>query len=207
MHKVKIELEFEQEPTRQEVIDVIKSIDRLDQLSYNPEINDFEEGHYVTFMRYIGRTAKELKALQMSAVPEVWNRMDDTQKANVRKTVLEAGIAIMFFLAAGMFEDDPDDPDDMHNIYMAYVMMRVSGELGAFANPNDALRTFKSPAIAISTVENAYNTLLQAANPTELYEGGRHTGENKLWRNIEKLIPVVKQYTRNMEDSYQWIKG
>lgn len=183
------------------------SLDRIDQLAYNPEINEFEEGQYITALRFIGRTAKELKALGIMAGPEVWNRMDDTQKANVRKTLLEAGSAILFFMAALAAEDDPDDPDDMHNIYLAYTMMRVASELGAFANPNDALRTFKSPAIAISTVENAFNTVLQVASPFELYEGGRHSGENKLWRQFQKLVPVVKQYSRNMEDSYQWIKN
>jgi len=182
-------------------------MDRLEQLAYNPEINEFEEGQYITTLRFLGRTAQELKALKLAAAPEVWARMDDQQKANVRKTLIEAGLAVTFLMLSMMFEDDPDDPDDIANMYLAYTTRRVYSELAAFANPNDALRTFKSPAIAISTVENAFNTTVQMFNPMEKYEGGRHSGENKLWRDIKKLLPVIKQIDRNLADSYQWLKN
>ena len=182
---------------------------RAHKLSYNNEINEFEEGQYITTVRFLRTAAREMRALGVIAGrKETWNTMDDQQKANVRKTMIEIALVIGFLILSKVFDDDKDDPNDIENIYAAYITRRMYSELFTFANPNETMRTFRSPAIAISSVENAIKVAEQLfSGPLDVYEGGRHTGDNKLWRAVKKMIPVYKQYDRNIEDSYAFLKN
>jgi hypothetical protein len=148
-----------------------------------------------------------MKALGvLTSGKEVWNKMTDKQRGNVKKTILEAGVMALMFLASAGFEDDPDDPDDMNNIYAAYITRRVYGELFSFANPNEALRTFRSPAIAASTVESAFNATLQMFSPMEEYESGSNAGDNRLLTKLGKLVPLYKHFTTSTEDKLNFTK-
>lgn len=177
------------------------------RLSYNNEINEFEEGHYVTTLKFLRVALGEMKALKsIAGSKEAWQQMDDQQKSNVKKTLIETALIITMLLLSNMFDDDKEDPDDIANLYAAYLTRRMYSELFTFANPSETVRTFRSPAIAISTVESTINAVSQLfSDPFEQYESGRHLGEYKLWRDIKKLIPVVKQFDRDIEDSYQFL--
>lgn len=184
------------------------SLDRLHKLSYNADMDTFEEGQYITSARFLRTMAQEIKAMGVVAgTAEAWGAMNGEQKGRFRKTLLEAGMIAGAFLLAGTFDDDKDDPNDIENIYLAYTARRMYSELFSFANPQESLRTFRSPAIALSSVENAFKVVGQLMSPGELYEGGRHTGENKLWRKTQKLIPVLKQFTTDIEDKYAFLKS
>jgi len=180
----------------------------INRLSYNSEIQEFEEGHYVTAIRFLRSATSEVKAMRsMVGTKETWQKLDDQQKANVRKTMLEFAVIIGALLLSSAFEDDPDDPDDMHNIYAAYISRRLYSEMFTFTNPEETLRTFRSPAIALSTLENAINVVENLfGGPLEQYDTGKNVGEYKLWRNIKKLIPVVKQMDRDVEDAMLFLK-
>jgi hypothetical protein len=182
------------------------TFENLHKLAYNYEIDDFEEGQYVTTMRWLRSSYKEMRALGVLAGnKELWNKLTDDQKGNIRKTVLEFGLIVATLMLANMFEDDPDDPNDIENVYLAYMSRRLFSELFTFANPKETLRTFRSPAIAMSTVENAIDVLIQLYDYDSYYETGRHVGESKLWRKIQKLIPVMKQVDRDVEDAYLFL--
>lgn len=182
------------------------TFERAHKLSYNREVDEFEEGQYITSIRFLRTAGQEMKALRsIAGTKEAWNAMDDQQKANVKKTAIEIGLIVGFLLLSNIFDDDKDDPNDIENIYIAYMARRMYSELFTFANPNETMRTFRSPAIAISSVENAIKVAENIFTPFDRYEGGRHSGDLKLWRSIKKMIPVYKQYDRNIEDSYQFL--
>lgn len=184
------------------------TFERAHKLSFNTEISEFEEGQYITSVRFLRTAAQEMKALRsIAGTQEAWHAMDDQQKANVRKTAIEIGLIIGFLLLSNMFDDDKEDPNDIENIYAAYITRRMYSELFTFANPNETMRTFRSPAIAISSIENAIKVAENIFSPFDRYEGGRHSGDLKLWRAIKKMIPIYKQYDRNIEDSYQFLKN
>ena len=184
------------------------TFENLHKLSYNTEIDKFEQGQYVTTAKFVRDMVTEVKALKsIAGTKEAWSKMTDEQKANVRKTTVELALVAAFFLLANMFDDDKEDPNDIENLYAAYLTRRMYSELFTFINPNETLRTFRSPAVALGTVEAVLKAGLQVVtDPTEVYDGGRHSGENKLWRDIKKLIPVYKQIDRNLEDSYLFLK-
>ena len=183
------------------------TMDNLHRLNFNSEVNEFEEGQYITTLRFMRSVQMELKALGLIAgSKETWNNMTDKQRGNVKKTVLEAGVMVVALLLSQGFEDDPDDPDDMHNIYGAYISRRIYSELFSFANPHEALRTFRSPAIAISTVEAGWNVAVQLYSPLEVYETGSNAGENRLATKLGKLVPVYKQFNTSIQDKYNFLK-
>tara|TARA_R100001463_G_scaffold23551_2_gene56393 strand:+ start:9977 stop:13180 length:3204 start_codon:yes stop_codon:yes gene_type:complete len=184
----------------------IEGLHEAQKLSYNNEIDEFEEGQYVTSINYLKTAFSEVKALRsVAGTKEAWNKMDDQEKRNVRKTLMEAALIVGFLLMSKAFEDDDQDPDDVANMMAAYITRRMYSELFTFANPQEAMRTFRSPAIAMSSVENAIELTIQMFDPTEVYKGGRHVGEYKVMRKLKKLVPVVKQLDRNVEDSYLFL--
>lgn len=184
------------------------SFDNLHKLSYNADMNDFEEGQYVTALKFLRTAAIEMRAMGViGGTKHTWDVMDDQQKANFRKTVIEMALIAGFLILSKIFDDDKQDPNDIENIYAAYVTRRMYSELFTFMNPNETMRTFRSPAIAISSVENAINVAVQLWSPMEVYEGGRHSGDNKLMRKVIKMIPIYKQIDRNIEDSYAFLKN
>jgi len=183
------------------------TMDNLHRLNFNSEVNEFEEGQYITTLRFMRSVQMELKTLGLIAgSKENWNKMTDKQRGNIKKTVLEAGVMIAALLLSQGFEDDPDDPDDMSNIYAAYISRRIYSELFSFANPHEALRTFRSPAIAISTVEAGWNVAVQLYSPLEVYETGSNAGENRLITKVGKLVPVYKQFNTSIQDKYNFLK-
>lgn len=189
-------------------LSTVEGLHQAQKLSYNNEIDDFEEGQYVTTLLFLQTAKAEVKALRsLAGTTEAWNSMDDQQKRNVRKTLMEMGLIVGFLLLANGFEDDKEDPDDIANMYAAYVTRRMYSELFTFANPREAMRTFRSPAIALSSVENALDVTTQLFDPTAKYKGGRHNKQNKLIRKVKKMIPVLKQLDRNVEDSYLFLKN
>ncbi len=180
--------------------------ENIHKLSYNPHSNQFEEGQYVTTYAFLRQALGEVRALKaIAGVPETWDKLSDYHKGNVKKTTTEIATFISFWLLSMMFDPD-DDEDEFGNIYAAYITRRMYSELSSFVNPFEGIRVAKSPAMAIGTIESALRLIIAMTSPTDSYEGGRHVGENKLWHQTKKMIPIVKQMDRNIEDSYNFLK-
>lgn len=172
----------------------------LEQKHYSVEKGTFREGQYITAMNFLYDLRYDLKALRLNTVPENWHNLTDQEKGNIRKTVIELGIAIMFLIASMKFDDlDDDDPD---LVIATYLTRRMYSELFTFVNPKEAVRTFKSPFVAMGTVEDAMDLVIQiCTDPSERYKAGRRRGEFKLNRRLTKLIPLYKQYDRNTKEA------
>ena len=181
--------------------------ENIHKLSYNPHSDEFEQGQYVTALAYIRESLIEVRALKsIVGAKETWDKMDDYQKSNVKKTIIEFALVAAFFALSNIFDDDDEDPNDMENIYAAYITRRMYSELFSFVHPGETLRTFRSPAVALNSIEQTLDLIYQMHAPMELYDGGRHSGESKLWYKFKKMVPVVKQVDRNIEDSYNFLK-
>lgn len=183
---------------------------RSDQIRYNDETGEIKEGTYTTTVRYIYRSfirnlKKDVQAVKMFTPREVWSELTDTEKANIRKTILELGIGLVAILASSAFMGDDDDED--RNIYAAYLSRRLYSELFTFINPNEATRTFKSPMMTVNMVENALDFIYQGVvDPTEVYETGRNKGDLKLYKRFTKLVPVMKEiYGSDVEDKHAFL--
>jgi len=177
----------------------------IKQRSFNTQTDQFEEGTYTTSIKFLYNLVKEWKALRMKTVPENWNKLTNNEKANIKMTMVEIGMAISLWALATALRSGDDDDED--KLLLAYLSRRLYSELISFANINEALRTFRSPMMVTNTMESIVDVITQASTaPTEEYETGFNKGENKLKHKLVKLIPVWKQYDRNLEQSMLFLE-
>lgn len=185
----------------------IKSEDlTLEQMSYNTETNKFEEGQYVTTIRFLKQLAIETKGLKMYLIPENWERLTDEEKARVRKTLVEVAMIVVFLnLATALKDAYDDDKEDKGLLVASYYSRRLFSELFTYANPKEGLRTFKTPAIALNSAEDIVELLGQVVDYDEEYVSGKRKGELKITKKLGDVVPVVKQYDRDIEDAYLYL--
>jgi len=184
----------------------VKSEDlTLAQLEYNYDKGTFEEGLYTTGTRFLVSMYKDLKTLGISAAPENWNKLSIEEKANIHKALAEATIIICALMLATALKNmyDDDEEKDVSLLVAAYFSRRLYSEMFTYANPKETLRTFKSPAIVLSTAEQLSELIIQTFDPTEEYTTGVRAGENKLKRKFIKTFGGgIKQLDINMVEKY-----
>lgn len=178
---------------------------RIDQLSYNHEINEFEEGHYTTSIRFIANLAKEARALRTFAVRENWNNLTEKEKGNVKKASLEIAIAAAAYLAFLALKEGTDD-EDAAQLYAAYLSRRLFSELSTYTNPKEGLRMFQDPAPILGVAVKVFELAGQSVSPLERYEKGRRKGELKMKKKILNLMPLVKQTDRRVAEALLYLQ-
>lgn len=174
-------------------------LNQLYNLSYNKDTGNFEEGIYTSTIKFIKRAFQEYKVYKMATVSENWKKLNDHQRRNIVKTAVEA---LLILAALGMFKAFDDDDD---YIYLAYISRRLYSELFTYANINEGIRTFRSPAISINTAENTVELLLQMLEPTEKYESGSRSGEYKIEHKFSKVVPIWSQLDRDTKDALNFL--
>ena len=63
----------------------------------------------------------------------------------------------------------------------------------------------RSPAVSLNIVEGTLDVLYQILSPTEVYESGRHKGENKLAIKVIKVTPL-KILDRSIKASKEFLE-
>lgn len=178
----------------------------IDQLEYNQEMSKFEEGMYTSTVRFLVSMSKDLRKLGISAAPENWKNLTTTDKANIYRTLAETTAIICALLVSkGLKDAYDDDKEDKSLLIAAYFSRRLYSEMFTYINPKETLRTFKSPAMILTTAENLAALIEQLADPTEEYTTGIRSGESKLKRKALKLTPVITQFNKNTTDMYNFL--
>lgn len=181
---------------------------RYAKKSYNQMTNMETEGFYRTGARVLPEIVKDLARLKMSLAAEKWEKLTPQEKANTRKFILEASMAITLAAAsillngAGETDDTEENYANMsfvermkHGAYLTtvYQVNRMTTELWAYANPVEAIKLMRTPAASLSILESVSEVVIQATSPFEEYETGWRKGDNKFLTKLGKLVPVYKQ--------------
>lgn len=175
---------------------------------WNYQLGDFEEGTYTSTVSFLFRlwVWDEIKTFQFD-IASKWHKMNDLEKANVKKTILDVGFivaATAFGTAMEALAKDADDDEANKYYFLAYQGHRLYTELFFYANPVEALQLLRSPAASISTLEAITQFMLQFfLNPTEKYIRGRREGQFKLQKKGERIFPWYRQWDRltNMDEA------
>lgn len=182
----------------------------LRRLSYNQELNRFEEGTYTSFYRFVAMGYTEIKQLKsiIGGTKEAWNELTDYQKENAKKAVYEMGTAILLLTISAMLanlEGEADD-DEKLRLEAAYIARRLYSELMTFHNLKEGLRTVRNPMMSLNMVEKAFDFLIQLTiSPLEEYETGTRAGDLKLNKKLKDLIPILNQLDTETKDKLNYI--
>ena len=193
--------------TSRKSIDELRDIDRY----WSEDLQQFEEGYYTTAVRFISDLTKAGKEFKLSLLSTNWQQLTDAEKANIRKITSELALYGISFISASLLMalgDDEPDEDTKNSIFSAaYLVKRTASEIGFYWNPAEFLTIMRSPAASISMIEKSIHFLGQLSDPTELYKTGRRKGEYKLVKDVEDLVPIIRQLNRheNIRESLSYI--
>lgn len=163
----------------------------------NLATDSWEEGYYRTVGRMLNQWIRG--GVQLS---EQWDNMTTEERANIKRAITEM---VQFFAvwALANWIEWPDDKKRPWALKLAeYSSKRLAHELGGLAPstimPQELLKTVKSPIPATTVVQNSFNLINSAIDPTDWIDeiqSGPYKGMSTLEKNILKApIPGVAQY-------------
>lgn len=166
----------------------------------NYDLNESKEFH--------GMMGKILKDMYHFAtnLSVYWNTLDDFEKGNIRRVMLEQLYLVATILVATMLKGlKPEDDDDENFAYdlAVYEIDRLYSNAMMY-NPigfiNEGRKILKSPAAAQGTILDTYKLISNLVGyplqtPEErVYKTGVYAGENKVMVNATKLVPILNKY-------------
>ena len=174
-------------------------------LDFNQETGEFEEGTYITTMRFVNEIMKDLMKLKFDLVSKEWNTLTDNEKANIKQSLTEAGLIVLSLIITSVLKAAADDDDDEVMLAAAFFSRRLYSELFTYSNPMEAIRTMRSPAISLSLAENIIRAGTQLlTDPMATYENGQFVGESKL-KNKLINVSVLKSINRNVDSQLDFL--
>jgi len=229
---------------------------------WNERRSHYDEGMYVTTWNFLTRPIQENIALykesqenkqegemQITALKAIgniigdytkfigsaklhWHTLNETQKANVKRTVAEYGafaMALGLLSLAKYLKGDDDEPpfalvltlyqlDRTVTELTTYMPIAVGfNEEGVFMGGgwiNESKKLIKNPLAAFKTMEDILRLSKEViaypiTAPEDLeYQGGVYYGENKLSIHAQKLVPVWSQKVKTdfMHKNYKFYK-
>lgn len=163
---------------------------------YSVTMEQFEEGYYRTF----GRVLNELIRGNMQFA-NLKNELSDSEKANIRRVLIELTQWFAVWGLANLF-DWPDDDDKPWTKYAEYAAKRLNHELGALtptlAMPEELYKTVKTPMASWSVVGKMLQLIASVIDPRDWNDeikSGTYKGMSTLEKNIlQAPIPIIMQY-------------
>ncbi len=191
---------------------------RFESRRENQFLEDTTEGNYRTTVKFLAQLTKDLRQMQVDILKEDWNNLEDFEKQNIKRTIVEVSAILLTMAVITAFsglKDDDDDYGKKAKLLLSYQANRLQSELMFYSDPRDAFKLLKSPAASMSTISALTDFMSQLImNPTEVYKkrGLRYEkGELKLQRKAEQLFPLYKQFTKlsnnGLQSQINWFNG
>jgi hypothetical protein len=146
------------------------------------------EGYYRTFGRFVKNVYEELKYGEMT-IGQVWDNLDDYEKANLKRVGTETLQLLGVYIIAGLLKGskDKDREYSWARNTVGYMFTRLRTELGALypiSMPGEMLKIVKSPFAATSVFSDLYNVrlLLDPRNYFDEIQSGDFKGHSSAYR-------------------------
>lgn len=167
-----------------------------------------DEGMYVSTYNFVKDIIKGQNDFAIN-YKIVWNNMNEFQKSNVRKTLVELSALFSFYLITAMAKSLSEDDEDLResrifNMFM-YQSDRVWKELALytpFGLAAEGQKLLKSPMASYGTVKNlyqlSYNMMLYPFRDEKdrTYQGGMRHGQDKVYSKLVDTLPVINKAER-----------
>lgn len=173
---------------------------RFQSRKYVLALDEYEEGYYRTALHVLAGLR-----YGMSGIAQVWDELDEGQKRNCYRAIVEMAQFFAVALIANFVNFGKDDPDRVWALKLAeYMAQREMHELGnlapSFTMGKEILKTIKSPATVLNTTQATMNLLQSMISPwdwTDEIESGRYEGMSTLHKNFLKApIPVLAPFNQ-----------
>jgi len=177
-------------------------------LFYNQETQSFEEGQYVSTLRYASSILEHVKALKFSMMSQEWKSLTDMEKKNIHKTLVELGMVALAMITFAVLEGlrkASDEPEDEFALILAsFYARRLQSELLTYVDPREWQRTLRSPAVSLNMMEKVTDAIIQTvSDPLEEYKVGDYKGQNKALKKWIQTTPA-KAWYRDPMNSLKW---
>jgi len=175
---------------------------RLKTKGYDFTLQDMTEGMYRTAGTFAYQSAISLvgkyfmpkeKISQIKSLLANWNELEDYQKENLKRVVLELLMISAFTVIALALNSGDDDEDDLFMDLLAYQSNRALLEVSSFYNPTELINAIKDPIVPARDLELITNFTELFSG--ELIESGKYEGLSKREKFLLQLIPGIKGYT------------
>lgn len=180
-----------------------------EQRRFSNALQEYEEGTYVTLIRYLKNSIKGVQTWAM--LKDNWQNLTDYERHNVKRSVTEiiltaAILPMLSVLFAGAAADD----DNEYLYFVAYQIRRLETELSSYRDPREMIKMLRSPIPSVRLLEHALTSIETIINPfswnklTEEYKVGKFKGQNKFLIKQQKQIPILKEFMKSYNDWYQF---
>jgi hypothetical protein len=194
----------------------LRDPENYDRRFYSQDQRKFQEGYYVTLVRYLYSLKEELRSKAFSLATlktsgkAVYSTMTFHERANLVRTASEAvviGVSMALSMIAMMIINAMDDEDEEKNTdyiyFLAYLAERLKMESITFIWPPELMNLITNPAASISTIQRISDLLENLVmftvdennesdwNINNRYERGPRKGDLKIFKTTEHFVPAL----------------
>lgn len=192
---------------------------RFGVMTVNQDSGERFEGYYRTTAKFLWGLREELKNGEKN-LSQIWNELDDFQKANIKRAIAEISQLACVNLICWALSTKAKDKDRawVEKALRAF-MIRERTELGALTiglqMPKEMVNIVKSPVAASSIIQDIVDlgTILNPVEWTDEIKSGDYKGHSSayrsfmrspltLWyRNIKKTLDpeIMERYYDNLK--------
>lgn len=184
---------------------------RFASSKFDYDLDEWTEGYYNTFGKFIIQMAQDLKAGKASLIAN-WNKLDNHQKSNMLRVVGEVAQFATILLLLGLIDWSDDDDDKNWLMSMAeYCLRRLKIEVGVLI-PSQYMFTevktiLKTPAAAVDYIDKVSN-LLNFFGYFDVVDRGRYKGSYRIVKDLWELVPLNRTLYKGFhpEESLSYYK-
>ena len=180
---------------------LVPSVDRRfrKEAIYNYDLGTWEQGYYITAFNFLGKLLSDLKEHKLN-IALSWKNLNDAQRQNITRALTEVGYFLLIVGALGLLKATDKDRKSRSFFLNEFELQlkRQRAEIGTLTpSPmllNEALKTLKSPAAGIDTLEDMLGVfgVLNPWNWTKEMQSGRFKGHSRAYKLFmtSPLVPL-----------------
>jgi GNAT superfamily N-acetyltransferase len=175
--------------------------------TFNEQTGEFEEGTYVTALKYVFLLKRSVDSLadliNGHAINRTWNTLSEYERRNIWRTMAEFGFMASSYLVSGIMQGLADEADDETKqlwYHVAYAHRRLYSELRFYTSVGEAQKIIRSPFASLSAAQKFQDAFGQVVDDLtsypvdgefDRYQTGYRRGEFKSWEKIKNAVPAL----------------
>ena len=163
---------------------------------YDATLGEYREGFYNTASRFVYAWAGDIFRFQRESMLH-WNEMNSMQKANCWRALSELTVlSCLLTLSFALGEPDEHKKEWLMRMFIYQTKRAITDVRGStpLGIPLEMNTLINSPVAASNVVNSFLYPFVGVNDINEKIKSGKHKGENRYFRNIEKyLVPFYGQ--------------